>query len=124
MTNEEPNEIDQSTSDQELPDIATTEPIKRKKRKFIPEIDIDNTEIDIDNSNSNQAKKPKYHTDEWLPNLNLDKTDKDILLNNQQLTDNHMTAASSLLKKQFPNINGMQSTLYITNQNKCITIGK
>ena len=35
-----------------------------------------------------------------------------------------MTAASTLLKKQFPNINGMQSTLYITNQNKCITIGK
>ena len=35
-----------------------------------------------------------------------------------------MTAASSLLKKQFPNINGMQSTLYITNLNKCITIGK
>ena len=71
-----------------------------------------------------KLKKPKYHTDEWLPDLNLVTTDKDILLNNQQLTNSHMSAASTLLKKQFPNINGMQSTLYITNQKNALLLGK
>jgi hypothetical protein len=46
----------------------------------------------------------------WLTNLYLDLNDKKILEDQQWLTDKHINATMTILKRQFPNIHGLQDT--------------
>ena len=48
----------------------------------------------------------------WLPNLHLDTADKEICENGGWLTDKHIKAAQDLLKQQFPDVGGLQPTVY------------
>lgn len=54
--------------------------------------------------NENLVHKMKY------PEYNLDKRDQEIILKNGCLTDIHIGRAQALLKMQYPNIQGLQST--------------
>ena len=44
----------------------------------------------------------------WVPELHLDQMDKQQLDSGSWLTDNHISAAQTLLKDQFPHIDGLQ----------------
>ena len=47
-----------------------------------------------------------------IENIRLKKSDKEIILNaDGHLNDKHIMCAQLLIKKQFPNINGLKSTL-------------
>ena len=50
---------------------------------------------------------------EWVGNLCLTITDKKSLLNGKNITANHVSAASKLLKLQFPAQNGLLDTHYL-----------
>ena len=69
------------------------------------------------------AKNPRLDSDEddevWLrccPAHNLKFADKDLITQNKQLNDAHMTYGQHLLKLQFPHINGFSSTQTIHRQ--------
>lgn len=49
----------------------------------------------------------------WKKDLALFTTDKDALMSGEWLTDKHINAAQSLLRKQFPSQNGLQDTLVL-----------
>ena len=51
--------------------------------------------------------------DNWVKcgNINLDLRDKNTITSGKKMTDMHINAAQQLLKRQFKNINGLQSTL-------------
>jgi len=48
----------------------------------------------------------------WLESLQLRLNEKIILEENGLLTDRHMFAGNLLLRKQFPNLQGLQDTLF------------
>ena len=45
---------------------------------------------------------------QWLPELDLDRNDKEILETNGWLSDKHICAAQTLFKRQFPHMDGLQ----------------
>ena len=47
----------------------------------------------------------------WIKDLSLYDADKEVLLENKELTDNIINAAQSLMKAQFPGFAGLQNTL-------------
>ena len=47
----------------------------------------------------------------WIPAIDLDQFDKDVIMNGGLLCDKHMNAASKLISQQFPAVHGMQNTL-------------
>jgi hypothetical protein len=47
----------------------------------------------------------------WIPTIDLDQFDKDVIINGGLLCDKHMNAASKLISQQFPAVRGMQNTL-------------
>ena len=47
----------------------------------------------------------------WIPTIDLDQFDKDVIMNGGLLCDKHMNAASKLISQQFPAVHGMQNTL-------------
>ena len=49
----------------------------------------------------------------WIKNLALTHEDKDILENGKWLSDAHIHAVNSLLRKQYPDQNGLKSTLHL-----------
>ena len=51
-----------------------------------------------------------YH---WISNLDLRIIDKRALLENGMLTDRHMYAVNKLMEKQFPDLQGLHSTLLV-----------
>lgn len=59
----------------------------------------------------------------WIKDLNLKTADKDSILNNDELNDRCMDAASTLLSKQFPSVRGLQSTLLTGSKEHCIHMG-
>ena len=56
----------------------------------------------------------KNSKNKWIQcgNIILSQRDKLALRNGKMLSDMHINAAQQLLKKQFRDINGLQSTLY------------
>ena len=55
-------------------------------------------------------KHRKISEESWLPELNLTKRDKEIITNNEWLSDKYMFAVNKILSRQFPHINGLQDT--------------
>ena len=47
----------------------------------------------------------------WVKDLDLNLSDKKILMSGKYLSDKHMQAANLLLKKEFPHLQGLQTTL-------------
>lgn len=47
----------------------------------------------------------------WLPDLELQKEDKEILFSGQWLTDKHISVVNRLLLKEYPEQNGLQNTV-------------
>ena len=47
----------------------------------------------------------------WIPTIDLDQFDKDVIMNEGLLCDKHMNAARKLISQQFPAVHGMQNTL-------------
>ena len=60
----------------------------------------------------------------WLPNHHLDTDDKEICENGGWLTDKHVKAAQDLLKQQFPDVSGLQPTIYGQTGQRDIMAGK
>ena len=61
--------------------------------------------IDLDQYGSYvQSEEP------WLSDLNRNISDKTIITDDKWLTDKHMLAVTTIIKKQFPRINGLQDT--------------
>ena len=58
-----------------------------------------------DNLESNTSAIADFE-EHWLPELNL--KDKNVITNNEWLSDKHMLAVSNLLKQEFPQINVLQ----------------
>jgi hypothetical protein len=62
------------------------------------------------------SKLKKYnhqgHIENWIPNLNLKLKEKEILQSNGWLNDNIMDAASSILKRKFPIISGLDNVSF------------
>ena len=58
--------------------------------------------------------------EEWVRcgSIILSKHDKEIISSGQRLTDKHINFAHSLLKRQFPSLEGLQSTLYQNRAHK------
>ena len=48
---------------------------------------------------------------QWVHSLDLKSNDRIVIQKNGLLNDKHMHAVHKLLRKQFPHINGLQSTL-------------
>ena len=85
--------------------------------------------------NSERAsKKRKYETehtpavdsgsttDVWIQSLNLKPSDRITILHDE-LNDRCIDAVSNLLKRQFPNMKGLQSTLVLHNTEHCEHVG-
>lgn len=51
----------------------------------------------------------------WIPAFNLLEEDKNILLHGQKLTDKHISACQKILKKQFPQVDGLLDTILLSN---------
>ena len=62
-----------------------------------------------------QVKTPEP-TVYWLPELHLTFDDEEILTGGRWLTSRHISAVHSLLKKQYPEQNGLQDTLQLSNK--------
>lgn len=97
----------ETSTDDEGTANAKSSPAKKRKKLGHSKQDA----IDVENT----ADCPT--TNMWHPRLLLSQNDKEILQGGETLTDKHIDAAQRLLKKQFPNIHGLQSpTLQETNQ--------
>ena len=60
----------------------------------------------------------------WIPTIDLDQFDKDVIMNGGLFCDKHMNGASKLISQQFPAVHGMQNTLLSqmhTAQKVCYT---
>ena len=51
----------------------------------------------------------------WIEDLNLKESDKIAIQSGDCLNDHHMHAAHEMLRKQFPHVDGLQSTLLCQN---------
>lgn len=51
----------------------------------------------------------------WVKELSLTYDDRDALEDNEMLTDKHMQAVHTLLAKQFPHLDSLQSPLLVQN---------
>lgn len=60
----------------------------------------------------------------WVKSLQLRQRDKTILEANGLLTDRHMFAGQSLIRRQFPNLQGLQNTLFSQETEKFVCINK
>ena len=65
-------------------------------------------EVVVDISDTEEEQRHSLPSQSWLPHLNLNQEDKNILESGQWLTDKHIVAAQNLLRKQFPHIQGLQ----------------
>lgn len=70
--------------------------LERRKRK-------------LESSTSRSSKRGKRNAD---VTLELSNKELDVIRNGEWLTDQHMRLALTLLKKQFPNMDGLHDTLY------------
>ena len=61
-------------------------------------------------------------SDMWVPELNLKIVDRKSIENNDYLNDRCMNAVSDLLRKQFPEMKGLQSTVVISSKEHCQSI--
>ena len=66
--------------------------------------------IDLTGKHISPEMKPS-----WIPAFNLLEEDKNILLHGQKLTDKHICACQKLLKKQFPQVDGLLDTILRSN---------
>ena len=66
--------------------------------------------IDLTDNHISPQMKPS-----WIPAFNLLEEDKNILLHGQKLTDKHISACQKLLKKQFPQVDGLLDTILLSN---------
>ena len=55
--------------------------------------------------------------------ITLNQVDKHIILSGEWLWGTHLTAVQQLLKKQYPNINGLKDTLLIMQEGNIISAG-
>ncbi|KAL9978130.1 hypothetical protein ACROYT_G015617 [Oculina patagonica] len=76
----------------------------------IPKSTSGHTCIDLTKLNYTSKMKPQ-----WIPDLGLSEKDKNILLSGQKLTDNHISAAQKIIKKQFPHVDGLIDTVLVSN---------
>ena len=56
---------------------------------------------------------PSSCSQAWLPNLDLGTKEKDIIVNGQWLNDKVIQAAQTILRQQFPNVGGLQSSVLV-----------
>lgn len=66
--------------------------------------------IDLTDNHISPQMKPS-----WIPAFNLLEEHKNILLHGQKLTDKHISACQKLLKKQFPQVDGLLDTILLSN---------
>ena len=86
---------------------------KKRVRLCIPEKSPLNTceeLIDLENIETSETSTIADFEEPWLLERNLTLRDKKIITNNEWLSDKHMLAVSNILRKQFPQINGLQDT--------------
>ena len=93
-----------------------------RKRKFETEIQTDTTSgkqsktktVIIEDSKVSPSKK-RHIDNNWIPKLNLNKTDLNILRNKGWLNSNHIDAIQKLIKARYPKTKGLQSCLLVQN---------
>ena len=93
-----------------------------RKLKFETEIHTDTTSgkqsktktVIIEDSNFSSSKK-RHIDNNWIPKLNLNKTDLNILRNKGWLNSNHNDAIQKLIKARYPKTKGLQSCLLVQN---------
>ena len=66
--------------------------------------------IDLTGNHISPQMKPS-----WTPAFSLLEEDTNILLHGQKLTDKHISACQKLLKKQFPQVEGLLDTILLSN---------
>ena len=84
--------------------------LAKKKEKKIRKLQWTRKNFDISNGTSNNS---------WLPNLNLNIYDHDILLNGEELEDQHISAAINILQKDYPIIIQPPSVFHATGFEYC-----
>ena len=92
---------------------ATVQP-PIKKQKIEDESQVTDLSKDDDVGCELEASAP---TRVWVcldGSYILTENDKRIIQSGEELTDNHVNFAQRLLKKQYPGLNGLESTLYLT----------
>lgn len=60
----------------------------------------------------------------WNKELDLTNLDREALVSGQRLTDKHMHAAQTLLKVQFPHLQGLQTTLLSQRKENIVSISE
>ena len=74
------------------------------------------TKVSASQSSGKPPPKKRRKVDRvWMRYLDLNMRDKLVLEENGMLTDKHMYAAIKLLSRQFPELQGLQSTLLPQN---------
>jgi hypothetical protein len=102
MNGEITSDLPTFTTDQSAVD---TNPPTTSKRK-----------MSVSQSSDKPPPRKRRREDQvWLKPLNLNMRDKLVLEENGMLTDKHMYAAIKLLTRQFPELEGLQSTLLPQN---------
>ena len=73
-----------------------------------------------ENEKENCSDRVAADDEEWVRcgSIILSKHEKEIISSGQRLTDKHINFAHSLLKQQFPSLEGLQSTLYQNRAHK------
>ena len=81
-----------------------------KKRKVTSEV------VDVDKVVFTNVQSPKP----WLSlkGIELTETDKSMIISGKMLTDKHINFAQEILKMQFHNLTGLQSTLVLSKHQK------
>jgi hypothetical protein len=116
----------------ELPDFidcgtklsATSTPNKRNRRSIDTDADLPlKKRVRFNYTNSNTEEKATVVNildeddvcytpvvDYWIRELGLKLSDKNIVLNNEWISNSHIKAANIILRKQFPDFNGLQDS--------------
>ena len=56
---------------------------------------------------------PSSWSQAWLPNLDPGTKEKNIIVNGQWLNNKVIQAAQTILRQQFPNVGGLQSSILV-----------
>lgn len=98
-----------------FPDLPSE---SNKKLDRNPDLPLENKKKKLDSATENEKEncsdRVAADDEEWVRcgSIILSKHDKEIISSGQRLTDKHINFAHSLLKRQFPSLEGLQSNLY------------
>jgi len=67
--------------------------------------------VHIDLTSGRPASSNSVHVQYWQKNLRLYTSDKEIITGGKWLNDNNIDAGQVLLKKAYPHVDGLQSTI-------------